>query len=305
MRGNSAGGNRGDWLTAWLWMAVGSTGTMLALSCAVLGALAGSGFIRTTPPATNSSPPLVSAPHPMPPAADPAPAPIPSPEPAPTPDPAPIPDPEGPAPAAPEPPPVGRVLYQDDMSGGRKLWPAGTFNGGAFVQYYRDGEYHIENRTHMDLRNVDIPNRYVDMVYEVDLRKVEGSNEGFYGLMFRLHELESYFFLISGDGHYQLVRHVGHGNGQGHPGGGTLDGWDAEGLIPDTVDTAGVIHQGDAGNRLKVYAVGPVLTIYINDLYVGQVVETKPDFHWEGMIGLYVDADLHIAVDAMRVFEPA
>jgi hypothetical protein len=282
-------------------MAVGSTGTLLVIACASLGLVAGSGLFLPGSP-NKSAPPLAAAPvvnpHPTPPAVEPAPQPSPAPTPEPT-------EPSGPAPVFYEPPPVGPVLYEDDMSGATKLWPAGTFNDGAFVQYYRDGEYHIENHTEMDLRNVDIPNRYVDMIYEVDMRKVEGRDDGYYGLMFRLHELESYFFLISGDGHYQLTRHVGHGNGQGHPGGGTLDGWDDEGMIPIRPDTAGVINRGDAGNRLKVYVIGPLLTIYINDLYVGQVVETKPDFHWEGMIGLYVDSDMHVAVDAMRVFAPA
>lgn len=305
---NESGRTNG--VSPWLWMGISFSGTVLTLSCAVLAAVIGIRGLPGASAAKSANPPLAAAPvatpHPMPPAEG-RPEPAPNPSPNPAPEPGTVQDPENPAPVPAEPlpvPPVRRVLYQDDMAGARKLWPAGTFNGGAFVQYYQNGEYHIDNRSEMDLRNVDVPLRYVDMVYEVDLRKVAGRDDGFYGLMFRLHELESYFFLISGDGHYQLVRHVGHGNGQGHPGGGDLDGWDLEGMIPATDDTAGVINRGDAGNRLKVYAIGPVLTIFINDLYVGQVVETKPDFHWEGMIGMYVDSGVHIAVDAMRVFEP-
>ncbi|MCS6800916.1 MAG: protein kinase [Dehalococcoidia bacterium] len=193
--------------------------------------------------------------------------------------------------------PVGRVLFQDNMAANANGWDVVDNNN--VRAYFRGGRYIIENfyPTSTNWQTTPRNHRtiYASLVLEADLEKLDGPDDKGYGIGFRLVGVDGYDFLIRGNGTYSLGRYVEALQRQNQA------GYDL--MIEPTRAPPGVINLGNAKNRLKVVARGNNITLYINDIWVADVIETKPEARREGTFGIVVGQNLTVAISAVRVFE--
>lgn len=165
--------------------------------------------------------------------------------------------------------------------------------------FFAGGTFHINNfystNTNWQTTPRNHRTNYASLALEADLVKVDGPDDKAYGVGFRLVGIDGYDFLIRGNGTFTLGRYVESLQQAGQ------NGYDL--MINPTQAPPGVINTGNARNRLKVIARGPNITLYINDRWVADVVETKREARTEGTFGVVVGQDVSITVSAVRVFE--
>lgn len=205
----------------------------------------------------------------------------------PTPTPPPSPTPEAPT-AVPEPPtptPKPDILLQDDFSDPASGWPESD-NGHKW--WYENGEFHGLVKGSRYRIWLGYPGQvFSDFILEADARKVDGPNDGGYGLAFRIKGGDNaYVFHIAGDGNFTLFKVV-------------------EGKRSDLKGRASAleaINEGNSSNHLLVVNQGPHMWCYINGQLVADVMD---DSHVEGEIGFALEsqesADLHVAFDNIVV----
>ncbi|GIW05823.1 MAG: hypothetical protein KatS3mg060_0628 [Dehalococcoidia bacterium] len=200
-------------------------------------------------------------------------------------------------PPTPTPIPVGRVLFQDNMASNVNGWD--VVDNDNVSSYFLGGKFHIENyystNTNWQTTPRNHRTNYASLALEADLEKLDGPDDKGYGIGFRLVGIDGYDFLIRGNGTYSLGRYVEALQRQNQA------GYDL--MIEPTRAPAGVINTGNAKNRLKVVARGNNITLYINDRWIADVVETKPEARREGTFGIVVGQNVTVAVSAVRVFE--
>lgn len=200
-------------------------------------------------------------------------------------------------PPTPTPIPVGRVLFQDNMASNVNGWD--VVNNANVSSYFLGGRFYIENfyssNTNWQTTPRNHRTNYASLVLEADLEKIDGPDDKGYGIGFRLVGVDGYDFLIRGNGTYSLGRYVEALQRQNQA------GYDL--MIEPTNAPPGVINTGNAKNRLKVVARGTNITLYINDRWVADVIETKLEARREGTFGIVVGQNLTVAVSAVRVFE--
>jgi hypothetical protein len=133
---------------------------------------------------------------------------------------------------------------------------------------------------------------FADFVVEVEARQLAGDSESSFGLLLRMQNgVEFYRFEITGSGLYIIERR--HSDGA----------WTR--LIEDWTESS-LINQGlNAPNRLRVAAMGPLLSFYVNDLLLQEVTDAT---YAAGTIGLdagtFNQANLQVAFDNLVVRRP-
>jgi hypothetical protein len=177
----------------------------------------------------------------------------------------------------------GQLLLEDDFS--REQW--NVHSDSEHRQGYADGRYFIL----IDVQEYNYwsmaGETFQDFVMEVETIQVDGPDSNDYGVILRYQdEANFYSFEISGDGYYTFSKLV-----------------DDElfDVIPWQESSA--INQGNSHNALRVEAVGPNFTFYINNELVDVAID--PDFS-QGDVGLlagtYQEPGAHIAFDNLRVW---
>jgi hypothetical protein len=101
-----------------------------------------------------------------------------------------------------------------------------------------------------------------DFILEVEVSAIEGAAENSYGILFRMQNpSEFYRFEITGDGKFMIER-----SDAGESWTRYLNDW----------TTSESINQGlNSLNKLRIEALGPNLTFYINDSEVHQLQDTR------------------------------
>jgi hypothetical protein len=179
----------------------------------------------------------------------------------------------------------GRILFQDPLTDNRNGWAE---DGSRF--YFQDGWFHIANGGSGQINVLpDNAPPFDNFSYEVTLKKVEGADGLFGGLIFRRDDQGlSYRFLINSAGDFGLDHRTT---------GNTL------------ILTAGIrnpaIHAGEgATNRLKVVVSGTNIALYANEVLLDVV---QDDTSLSGRIGVYAASGFHVAFSdvVVRAVEPA
>jgi hypothetical protein len=186
---------------------------------------------------------------------------------------------------APPPPPVSKVIFQDDFSNPSSGWPDKKYPDGSSIGYV-NGIYRVLPTgpdtwimaSHPKLTDLG------DVRVEVDATKVAGEDDiHIFGIMLRYQDSDNFYALfITTDGPT--------GFGFLKVKGGKAAG---SGL---TADPGGPVKAGNATNRIRADAVGKTLTLYVN----GQkVMEIQDGDFASGRAGLFVmsGAKSGIAVD--------
>lgn len=133
---------------------------------------------------------------------------------------------------------------------------------------------------------------FSDFILEVDATQLAGPTEGSYGILFRMaNPGQFYRFDLTGNGLYIIERRNGDGT------------WAR--LVDDWVPSPAIRQGLNATNRLRVTAVGPSLSFYINDQLVQQLTDQT---HLAGQLaldaGTFGQPGLQVAFDNLIVRQP-
>jgi hypothetical protein len=179
------------------------------------------------------------------------------------------------------------VLMQDNFSNPKSGWEVGEYNSGKVG--YADGQYFVisygKGSTMWGVANRSFDN----VVIDVEATPVSGPDNNDYGIVCREQgDGRGYYFLISGDGYYAIVK-------------GTDEGYDW--LVDFTESNA--IQQGYTTNRIRAVCNGSQLSLYVNGQRVGEASDTEFS---SGDIALtatsYEDEPVEVRFDNLVVTAP-
>lgn len=133
---------------------------------------------------------------------------------------------------------------------------------------------------------------FTDFVLEVDARPLKGDPANSYGVLFRMQDTARFYrFELTGSGAYIFERRNGDGTWTRF-----VDDWTAHPAIKPGPN---------AVNRIRIEAVGPLLTAYVNDTLVQQVTDAT---YAAGQIaldaGTFGDPTMQVTFDNVLVTEP-
>jgi hypothetical protein len=163
--------------------------------------------------------------------------------------------------------PKGGVLFQDDFSDPTSGWV--TQRSTNQVMDYESSGFRIwVNQPNFDYWSV--PGlRFTDTRIEVTAAKVAGPDDNDLGIICRYRDQNNFYgFLISNDGYYGISKRK--------------DG-DHRMISEDGMKHSGVIHTGNAQNRIRADCIGSSLALYVNDV---KLVETQDTDYAVGDVGL-------------------
>lgn len=101
---------------------------------------------------------------------------------------------------------------------------------------------------------------FQDFILEVDAQQVSGDLSNSYGVLFRMQDPNQFYrFEITGDGKYMFERRNGDGS------------WTR--FVRDWTESAAIEQGHRATNRIRIEAIGPSLTVYVNNTLVQQVTD--------------------------------
>ncbi len=131
-----------------------------------------------------------------------------------------------------------------------------------------------------------------DFVLDVDITQTEGSLNSSFGILFRMQgDAAFYRFSITGNGLYILEKRIGE------------DGW--ERLSEDWPESTLLLRGLNQTNQLRVEAIGPQLSFYINDQPLTSIVDSS---YAGGRIalaaGTFNQGGLRVAFDNVVVTHP-
>lgn len=156
----------------------------------------------------------------------------------------------------------------------------------------QDGSYEITINSISDTFWVTAGKDFSDGVYEVEATPLEGALDNGYGMIFRVDEDDGdfYLFKISSDGYGYIGRCQ---NACQETQVFVSNDWFPS---PNIIEGFGVT------NKLRVSAVGPDMTFYVNDVEVGQI---RDDELKRGDIGLiaetFAPGGVRVAYDNFKV----
>ena len=133
---------------------------------------------------------------------------------------------------------------------------------------------------------------FTDFVLEVDARQLQGDLQSSFGILFRMQNPNQFYrYEITGNGMYMLERHNGDGT------------WSR--FVEDWQETAAIKQGVNQVNRLKVTAIGPNISIFVNDTLLFQAADSA---YTSGTIaldaGTFTQPGLQVAFDNLKVRQP-
>ena len=181
------------------------------------------------------------------------------------------------------------ILLQDRFGDPRSGW--GTKSEPEFDRGYQDGQYFIELYEPNWLAWARPGERFADVDVEVEVRWVSGSTDGHFGLLCRYRAPDDfYYFAITGDGYYAILR--------------VRDG-EPEVLTGDGFLRSSAIRTGGEVNRIRAVCQGEELRLYVNDAALAAVVDEELA---RGDVGLAVgsgpDGSIRVHFDDLAVLAP-
>lgn len=131
-----------------------------------------------------------------------------------------------------------------------------------------------------------------DFVLEVEARPLNGDLGNSYGTLFRLQDNNRFYrFELTADGKYMLERRNGDGT------------WTR--FIPDWTAHPAIQAGHNVSNRIRIEAVGPVMSAYVNDVLIIQVTDNSyPSGQIALDAGTFMPANMEVAFDNVRIGEP-
>ena len=175
----------------------------------------------------------------------------------------------------------GEVLFQDEFSDPASGWNRVLDTEGNITDY-ENGGYRILNNKPISHIWSNPGLKFSDVQVEVDVTKLGGPEDNFYGVICRYKDGSNFYILaISSDGYYGMIKVKD----------GTLDLLGANDMQPNEM-----IIQGNATNHLRADCVTDTLALYAN----GQLLTSVQDSDFKtGDVGLEVSTRLQAGVDIL------
>jgi serine/threonine protein kinase len=185
--------------------------------------------------------------------------------------------------------PTPAPLFSDDFSNPGSGWD--TTNGSTYVTDYYQGWYRIyviDANTQV-WANPSL--NFTDTIIDVDAYKSGGVDDNNFGVICRYQDVDNfYYFLISSDGYYGILRKV---NGQ------------SQALGADSLQRTDTIIQGTATNHIVAECIGSTLTLYVNGQFVASQYDTTFSSGDVGLTaGTYSQGGTDILFDNFVVYQP-
>jgi hypothetical protein len=177
----------------------------------------------------------------------------------------------------------GQLLLEDDF--GQPQWE--VYDDGDHRKGYEEGQYFIvvevEEFSYWSIAGKSL----TDFILEVETTQVSGPDDNDYGLILRHQDDENFYsFEISGDGYYTFDKLVA---------GELFD------IIP--WQESETIRRGNDRNTLRVEAIGPNFSFYINDELVDAAIDSEFSQGDIGLVaGAYGQAGVYITFDNLKVW---
>jgi len=175
-----------------------------------------------------------------------------------------------PTPEPTAPPETATELFTDAFAAPTAAWA--RFDTTASAAYVQQGEFYLEDRGRGNSVYTQLLGQnFADVVIQVTVRYVEGTQDNWMGVLCRQQDEENYYlFAISADGYYLMLKVE---NGSSTP----LEG-------PTATEA---INTGLTENTLEARCEGETLTLRLNDTLT--VTHTDSSFQ-EGAVALFTDA---------------
>lgn len=180
------------------------------------------------------------------------------------------------------------ALFSDTFSAANTAWA--HFDTPESAAYMQQGELYLEDRGRgIGVYTRLVGQRFDDVVIQVLVRHVEGTQDNWMGAICRQQDEENYYlFAISADGYYLILK--------------VENGFPTPLAGPTPAD---IIHPGRAKNQLEARCEGAALTLRINDTLVS--AQTDGSFR-EGEVALFTDAarggTTTTAFDSFKLLRP-
>ncbi len=187
------------------------------------------------------------------------------------------------------PPDTSDVLYSDDFSDPSSGWSQDRASEA--VTDYQDGGYRIFINKPEWYYWATLGHAYTDVIVEVDATKIAGPDDNEFGLICRYQNDDNfYYFTVSSDGFYGVAK--------------VKDG--SQNLLGmTTMLESGVIHQGDATNKLRTECIGSTLRFFANETLLFEVEDGDFDSGDVGLLaGTFDQPGTDIMFDNFVVSQP-
>lgn len=148
--------------------------------------------------------------------------------------------------------------FRDDFSDPNSGWP--VENGSDWGFGYFEGGYRMYNNIGYAEVCASRTRSHTDFVIEVDVTKLSGANNAYFGVTCRKTGPNYYSLAINGNGEYNILKTTGG--------------------IPDLLISGenGAIRKGNQTNRLVASCIGNVLTLSVNGVEVVSYTDVGPLF---------------------------
>ncbi|MGV8126001.1 MAG: hypothetical protein ACP5PV_02155 [Methanothrix sp.] len=188
------------------------------------------------------------------------------------------------------------LLYEDNFSTSKNSLFS-IYSDANSSAYFKDGKYRMTATPPNGWASYYSGNKSSDIVMEVEATQVSGPNDNAYGVGFRDDWINSYVFLISGDGYYHYDKLMN-------------DAWlpiRYQKWKPIIWNKSSAIHTGNSTNLIRVSCKGDEFSFYINDIKVDTFRDIDNSIP-SGGIGLIAAAggslgDVTIDFDNLRIWE--
>jgi hypothetical protein len=181
-----------------------------------------------------------------------------------------------------EPTREARLVYEDDFSDDDGFWYTGENDNFGF-KYVDDGYQiyiNIRKAPIWSIREVDVE----DVIVDVEAALVEGSSDGYYGVVCRHQGEDDYYSLVvSPDGSYGIAK---------------MEDGEYE-FLAEGQDQSGAIHGGDTPNRVRGECIGETLTLYANG---HKLLEVEDDNLLSGDVGLLAGTRLSGGIEVLFTY---
>lgn len=179
--------------------------------------------------------------------------------------------------------------FFDDFSTATKGWfssiPTDKLSGGLY--YFAEGKVGIQVYNPESVYWIQPGKQFTDVVVEVDVTKIAGSDNNAYGVFCRYISYKNFYaFLISSDGYAGIARPVN-----------------------DVLTDIGAMRMeeavklGDGTNHIRAICSGDLLKLYVNDEFVGVWVDNTISYGDVGVIAASLDNEkgTEVLFDNFRV----
>jgi hypothetical protein len=181
------------------------------------------------------------------------------------------------------------VLFVDDFSDSSSGWDRVNEDEG--ITDYSNGVYRILVNTDNTDAWANPGLNFTDTVIEVDASKVGGPDDNDFGIICRYQDISNfYFFVISSDGFYGIVK--------------VVDG-EQELVGLENMEYSEAVNQGNNSNKLRADCIGQHLILYINGQELIDVTDSQYSSGDVGLIaGTFDIAGTEIQFDNFVVRKP-